>query len=85
MGQAQALDLIRNERRIELAGEGHRYEDIRRYCNDYASKAMSGDTKAPNGDIVVKKAWGERLMLMPIPQAAIDLNPSLGQDQNPGY
>ncbi|WP_400261902.1 RagB/SusD family nutrient uptake outer membrane protein [Sphingobacterium sp. SG20118] len=85
LGQAQALDLIRNERRIELAGEGHRYEDIRRYGNDYASKAMSGDTQAPNGDIVVKKAWGERLMLMPIPQAAIDLNPSLGQDQNPGY
>ncbi|WP_051960133.1 RagB/SusD family nutrient uptake outer membrane protein [Sphingobacterium sp. ML3W] len=67
LGQAQALDLIRNERRIELAGEGHRYEDIRRYGNDYASKAMSGDTKAPNGDIVVKKAWNERLMLMPIP------------------
>lgn len=85
LGQTQALDLIRNERRIELAGEGHRYEDIRRYGNDYASKAMSGDTKAPNGDILVKKAWNERLMLMPIPQAAIDLNPSLGQDQNPGY
>lgn len=85
LGQPQALDLIRNERRIELAGEGHRYEDIRRYGNDYASKVMTGATYAPNGYLVVNKAWSERLMLMPIPQSAIDLNPTLGQDQNKGY
>ena len=26
-----ALDFVRNERRIELAAEGQRYDDIRRY------------------------------------------------------
>lgn len=85
LSSTQALDLVRNERRIELAGEGHRYEDIRRYGSEYAAKAMTGETFAPNGYLVVNKAWNNRLMLMPIPQGAIDLNPTLAQDQNPGY
>ena len=81
----EALDFLRNERRIELAGEGHRYPDMRRYGNEYAKKAMSGITYAPNMDILVSKDWSDYLMLMPIPQFAIDLNPLLGKDQNPGY
>lgn len=85
LNSTEAINFIRNERRIELAGEGHRYEDIRRYGNDYAQNAMSGTTYAPNGYTVVRKEWNSRLMLMPIPQAAIDLNPNLSKDQNPGY
>lgn len=81
----QALDFIRNERRIELAGEGHRYEDMRRYGDAYAKKAMTGPTYTPDGQVVVNKAWSNRLMLMPIPQSAIDLNAKLKSDQNPGY
>lgn len=46
---------------------------------------MSGITYAPNMDILVSKDWSDYLMLMPIPQFAIDLNPLLGKDQNPGY
>lgn len=80
-----AIDFLRNERRIELAGEGHRYPDIRRYGNEYAKKSMSGTTYAPNKDILVEKSWSDYLMLMPIPQSAIDLNPLLKTDQNPGY
>lgn len=30
-------------------------------------------------------SWDDKLMLMPIPQTAIDLNPLLKDDQNPGY
>lgn len=85
LNNQEALDFVRNERRIELAGEGHRYEDIRRYGNDYASRVMSGPTLAPNGYLVVDKSWDQRLLLMPIPQSAIDLNPNLAKDQNPGY
>jgi len=81
----EALDFVRNERRIELAGEGQRFNDIRRYGKEYCAKVMSGPTYAPNGYLVVQKAWSDRLMLMPIPQSAIDLNPLLGTDQNPGY
>lgn len=80
-----ALDFVRNERRIELAGEGQRYDDIRRYGQEYASKVMTGLTLAPNGYTVVNKQWENRLMLMPIPQNAIDLNPLLKKDQNQGY
>lgn len=85
LSSAEAVSFVRNERRIELAGEGHRYEDIRRYGNDYAKEVMSGTTYAPNGYVVVRKEWDNRLMLMPIPQSAIDLNPNLMNDQNPGY
>lgn len=81
----EALNFVRNERRIELAGEGQRYADIRRYGSEYSAKAMSGTTYAPNGYIVVDKKWNDHLMLMPIPQSAIDLNPLLKNDQNPGY
>ncbi|MEJ0103709.1 MAG: RagB/SusD family nutrient uptake outer membrane protein [Bacteroidota bacterium] len=81
----QALEFIRNERRIELAGEGNRFYDMRRYGSAYCASAMSGETFAPSGFSVIKKQWDDRLLLMPIPQTAIDLNPFLKDDQNPGY
>lgn len=80
-----ALEFIRNERRIELAAEGHRYEDIRRYGSEYCHKVMNGPSYAPNGYIVINKIWNNRLMLMPIPQEAINYNKLLENDQNSGY
>lgn len=84
-GKQEALDFIRNERRIELAAEGQRFDDIRRYGSQYAKNAMTGASYAPNGYEVVKKAWDDKMLLMPIPQEAMDLNPLLAKDQNPGY
>ena len=92
----EALDFVRNERRIELAAEGHRYDDIRRYGVEYCRKVMNGTTYAPCGSYsatdgkwnqytVIDKVWADRLILMPIPQSAIDVNPLLKDDQNPGY
>lgn len=83
--KSAALDFVRNERRIELAGEGNRYFDMRRYGPDYCAKVMDGQTHAPSGDPVVNKEWNNRLLLLPIPQSAIDLNPLLKNDQNPGF
>lgn len=91
-----ALELVRNERRIELAAEGHRFDDIRRYGLEYCRKAMNGESTAPCGlfdpvkkewtkYVVIDKVWGDRLMLMPLPTSAMDLNPILRGDQNPGY
>lgn len=91
-----ALDFVRNERRIELAAEGHRFDDIRRYGKEYCAQVMNGPTYAPCGNYdktsgtwnsytVIDKAWGDRLILMPIPQSAMDVNPLLKDDQNPGY
>lgn len=78
-----ALNFVRNERRIELMGEGQRLADIRRYGNDYCKKVMTGTSYAPNKYIIVDKSWNDRNMLFPIPTKAIDLNPLL--KQNPGY
>lgn len=81
----EALEFVRNERRIELAAEGHRFDDIRRYGVDYCRKVMNGPSKAPCGKTLINKQWDDRLLLMPIPQGAIDVNPLLKDDQNPGY
>lgn len=81
----EALAFVRNERRIELAGEGHRFDDIRRYGSAYGQQVMSGITYAPNGYKVIEKKWNDRILLMPVPQSAMDLNPLLKDDQNPGY
>lgn len=83
LSQTQAIDLIRNERRIELAGEGHRFDDVRRYGNAYCEEHLNGPSTAPDGSVVVNKQWNERLLLMPFPVSAMDANPLLVQ--NKGY
>lgn len=83
LSKQEALEFVYNERRIELAGEGQRFDDIRRYGKEYAAKCMNGDTYAPNGYKLITKGWSDYLMLMPIPQSARDFNPLL--EQNPGY
>lgn len=81
----EAINFIRNERRIELAGEGHRYYDLRRYEFEYSKSMMAKKTYKPDGELLADKKWTERMRLMPIPQSAMDLNPLLRTDQNPGY
>ena len=39
----------------------------------------------PDGEKVLTMKWDSRMSLRPIPQTAIDLNPLLATDQNPGY
>ena len=86
LSQEEALELIRNERRIELAGEGFRLDDIRRYGNEYAEKYMNNvPVVRPDGETVLTMKWDKRMMLYPIPQTAIDVNPLLKDDQNDGY
>lgn len=85
LSKEEGINFVRNERRIELAAEGHRFDDIRRYGSDYCKQVMNGPSYAPNGYQVINKVWDDRLLLMPIPQGSIDLNPLLKNDQNPGY
>lgn len=85
LSKQDAIDFIRNERRIELAVEGHRFNDVRRYGSEYCKKYLNGPSTAPNGYVVVNKKWDDRMMLMPIPTSAMDVNPLLREDQNPGY
>lgn len=84
LSKESGLDLIKNERRIELAGEGFRYDDLSRYSDEYWDEHMENvDITMPDGERIITMRWNERMHLFPIPQTARDLNPLL--DQNPGY
>ncbi|WP_300604018.1 RagB/SusD family nutrient uptake outer membrane protein [Niabella sp.] len=67
-------ELIRNERRLELAGEGQRYFDIRRWG---IAKNVMGSLKDLNNSVAQTRIWNDKFILMPYPQSAVDKNPNL--------
>ncbi|MBL7865020.1 MAG: RagB/SusD family nutrient uptake outer membrane protein [Cyclobacteriaceae bacterium] len=71
--QSQMLQLLEDERRYELAYEGHRWYDLVR--TDRAKVVMP----AFNAN------WKNTYELWPIPQREILNNPALVGNQNPGY
>lgn len=81
-----ALELIRAERRIELAFEGRRNDDMTRYPNSYWMDMMNNiPLNNLNGEAIITMKWSERMRLKPLPQTAMDKNSALRDDQNPGY
>ena len=89
---ADNVEVIRNERRCELAFEGHRYKDIIRW--KIAEKVLNGNVHglytgaavgADNGYVIVEKRAFDsaKHYLWPIPQKDRDLNKNL--DQNPNW
>ena len=74
-----ARQIIADERRMELAFEGHRWFDLVR--TGKAIEVMNAQVGG-NGSNLNYNVQPFRL-LMPVPQNQIDLNPRL--DQNPGY
>jgi hypothetical protein len=89
-GNADLTNIIRRERRTELAMEGLRTDDIRRWkigeitLNGYAHGARFGDAAVDNGYIrAQRRTFTTKDYLWPIPSSEIGLNPSLAQ--NPGY
>lgn len=68
------IDIIMNERRVELAFEGHRFYDLKRLGLDIPKPVASNTAALPAGDF---------RMLQQIPPDQRTLNPLL--DQNPGY
>lgn len=86
------MDKIRQERRIELCFEGHRYFDIRRWgIAEIGSKDAMGViiTKQADGTFayqpatVQKRVWIPALYFYPIPRTELQRNPAL--TQNPNY
>lgn len=72
--QAALRTLIRNERRIELAEEGTRYFDIRRW--GIAAGVMN--TVYDNRNTLAQnRVWQTIFNKLPYPQAAVDANPAL--------
>jgi hypothetical protein len=89
-GTADLTNIIRRERRAELAMEGLRTDDIRRWkiaettLNGYVHGARFGDAAVDNGYIrAQRRTFTAKDYLWPIPSSEIGLNPNL--TQNPGY
>jgi hypothetical protein len=73
VSQAQMIQLIEEERRYELAFEGHRWYDLRR------TGRINQVMPAFNSN------WRPAFELWPVPQREIQNNPALADAQNPGY
>ncbi len=81
VSQAKLKDLIIRERRVELAFEGHRYFDVKRWM--IADQAIGGSLKGvnvtmnENGSftytpiVVENRVWNNKFYYYPIPQAEI--------------
>jgi hypothetical protein len=89
--QADMIELVRNERVAELAWEGLRLADIRRWkiAEQVMPGRVAGIDYLEGGQIVTAISDDVRVFnpardyLFPIPSTERDLNPSLAQ--NPGY
>lgn len=79
--KAEMRDIIRRERRIELAGEGFYYLDIRRWKT--AEVVMNATILNSQNQPIVKRTFrASRDYWWPIPQNQLDLNKSLVQNEN---
>ena len=92
MSQNAFRDKLRNERRVELAFEDHRFWDIRRWkigpfttnirgidlTRDPVTKEITYTLK-----VVETRVWDDKMYLYPIPQSELFINNNL--EQNPGW
>lgn len=85
----QWVDLIRNERRTELAGEGLRYDDIIRWrvAEDVLNQPALGHTRLVNGALeslkIEDRTFAPHNYLWPFHENSLKVEPGLVQ--NPGY
>lgn len=87
--QQQWIDLIRNERRIEFAAEGLRYNDIIRWriAEEVLNKPALGHTRKENENMVSLKiedrSFSSHNYMWPFHENSLRVEPGL--EQNPGY
>ena len=89
------MDEVMYERRVELAFEGQRFFDVRRWMildqtfkDIYRVFVLNDLTVDPptatyTYSLLQTRTYHEKLYYMPVPQSEIDANPLL--EQNPGY
>ncbi len=76
VGQAQMVEIVRHERRVELALEGLRFMDLKRWGTvEQAFQRAAADPVGPYNP----QYLGKRSEVFPIPQSEIDVNPNLVQ------
>ncbi|MEY4987001.1 MAG: hypothetical protein RL567_780 [Bacteroidota bacterium] len=84
--QASARKIVRMERLLELATEGHRFFDLVRW--GVANKSLNAYLKYESKLLVTKfggASYADTDALLPIPQAQIDIQGTSILKQNPGY
>ena len=72
------FEAIIEERRLELAFEGDRYFDLQRLMRDVVRSA-----NYPSAAQLIP--YSDFRRILPIPQAELDANPNIREQQNPGY
>lgn len=90
LSKADFREKLRNERRVELAFENHRFWDVRRWKIGPSTTEIYGMEITRNEDgsfdyerkLVEERVWNERRNLYPIPQGEIVKNQALEQNQN---
>ena len=85
---ATALRAIQYERRLELAQEGHRFFDLRRWGMDSVITNYVATEKRRRTFFLAAAPFGPQYHLYPIPQIEIDLSRVSGActlTQNPGW
>jgi len=82
LSKEEMREIIRHERRIELAGEARYFFDIRRWGT--IDEVMNQPVYDYKNDLIQNRSFNPvRDYYWPIPFTEIDLNPSL--EQNPNY
>ncbi|MWW23264.1 RagB/SusD family nutrient uptake outer membrane protein [Algibacter lectus] len=85
---------VRNERRVELVIEEHRFWDVRRWkILDQTDKLVTGMEVIKNGDnfeyerFVTERrnAWQDKFLIFPIPIKDTSIIPDFNDNQNPGW
>lgn len=80
VSRAQMFQWLLHERRVELALEVHRYDDLVRW---HRAGLINIKQDIDFGSTIANQSWSERNLLKPIPQRELDNN--LNLTQNPGY
>jgi len=92
MSKEAFREKLRNERRVELAFEDHRFWDIRRWKIGDVTKDVYGVTVSKSGSgfaytkkqVATDRVWDDKMYLYPISQSELFLNEGL-KPQNPGW